>query len=113
MDEKTAPADAVATNTVNGSTRHDTTRQTDIGAAKDIGHGTADENKAAAMTLDAKEADEAARVEGTADEETVEKWNNPRINVYRFCAVSWSFVVIGMNDACIGVRPFSPSPDDI
>lgn len=32
-----------------------------------------------------------------------EAWDNPRINMYRYCAVNLSFFVMGMHDGCIGV----------
>lgn len=32
----------------------------------------------------------------------VERWNSPRINIYRLAATFWSFVVMGMNDAAYG-----------
>ncbi|KAF7559306.1 hypothetical protein G7046_g4849 [Stylonectria norvegica] len=34
--------------------------------------------------------------------EALQRWNSPRINTYRFCAANFSFVIMGMNDACIG-----------
>lgn len=33
----------------------------------------------------------------------LEKWNHPRINVYRSFATFWSFLVMGSNDAAYGV----------
>lgn len=38
----------------------------------------------------------------TASSDQVEKWNSPRINLYRFPAVLWAFTVAGMNDATYG-----------
>lgn len=38
----------------------------------------------------------------TASTEQIEKWNYPRINMYRFPAVLWAFTVAGMNDATYG-----------
>lgn len=37
-----------------------------------------------------------------ASMDQVEKWNYPRINLYRFPAVNWAFAVAGMNDATYG-----------
>ncbi|TVY16730.1 hypothetical protein LARI1_G004638 [Lachnellula arida] len=33
----------------------------------------------------------------------LEKWNRPRINIYRYLATLYSFVIMGMNDAAYGV----------
>lgn len=35
----------------------------------------------------------------------LEQWNSSRANTYRFCATNLSFLIMGMNDACIGVSP--------
>ena len=32
-----------------------------------------------------------------------EKWNHPRINIYRSFSTFWSFLVMGANDAAYGV----------
>lgn len=34
----------------------------------------------------------------------LERWNKPRINTYRYCVVNLSLLIMGMNDACLGVR---------
>lgn len=36
---------------------------------------------------------------------TLEKWNKPNINIYRYLATIFSFVIMGMNDAAYGVSP--------
>lgn len=33
----------------------------------------------------------------------LEKWNSPRINIYRSFSTFWSFLVMGANDAAYGV----------
>jgi hypothetical protein len=33
----------------------------------------------------------------------VQKWNQPRTNVLRLAASCWGFMIMGMNDAAIGV----------
>jgi hypothetical protein len=32
-----------------------------------------------------------------------ESWNEPKVNVIRFVSVNLTFVIMGMNDACLGV----------
>lgn len=32
----------------------------------------------------------------------LERWNVPRINAWRFVVTNYSFIVMGMNDACVG-----------
>jgi hypothetical protein len=39
------------------------------------------------------------------DEEILERWNTPKINLGRFLAALYSFIVMGMNDAAYGVSP--------
>jgi hypothetical protein len=39
----------------------------------------------------------------TAAIETQERWNHPQINMYRTFATFWSFIVLGANDAALGV----------
>jgi hypothetical protein len=36
--------------------------------------------------------------------EPLEQWNKPRINLYRYFATLYSFIVMGMNDSAYGVR---------
>lgn len=37
------------------------------------------------------------------DEEVLERWNTPRINLWRYLAALYSFIIMGMNDAAYGV----------
>ena len=39
------------------------------------------------------------------DEEILERWNTPRINLWRYLAALYSFIIMGMNDAAYGVSP--------
>jgi len=34
--------------------------------------------------------------------EELEKWNSPSINMYRYFATIYSFIIMGMNDAAYG-----------
>ncbi len=34
---------------------------------------------------------------------SLEKWNSPTINIYRYLAALFSFIILGMNDAAFGV----------
>lgn len=36
-------------------------------------------------------------------DEVLERWNKPRINLYRYLAALYSFIIMGMNDAAYGV----------
>jgi hypothetical protein len=40
----------------------------------------------------------------TTPAEKLERWNTPRLNLWRTLAAFWSFVVMGSNDAAYGVR---------
>lgn len=42
-------------------------------------------------------------------EEKLDTWNGSRTNSYRFFVTLWSFIIMGMNDAAIGVSPPSVS----
>lgn len=39
----------------------------------------------------------------TAAQPQIETWKNPRINIWRFCATNFAFVILGANDAVYGV----------
>ena len=43
------------------------------------------------------------KVDTTQDTRGLEQWNRPRINIYRYLATLYSFVIMGMNDAAYGV----------
>ncbi|KAK8078394.1 hypothetical protein PG996_004564 [Apiospora saccharicola] len=50
-------------------------------------------------------AADSARDDGSSQavpSHAVEKWNEPRINIYRLLVTNYSFVIMGMSDACIG-----------
>ncbi len=50
-------------------------------------------------------------IEHTADQQDIplpennslEQWNNPRINIYKYFSALFSFIIMGMNDAAPGV----------
>ena len=33
----------------------------------------------------------------------LEKWNEPKLNAYRYLATNFGLLIMGMNDACLGV----------
>ncbi|CAG9980811.1 unnamed protein product [Clonostachys byssicola] len=35
-----------------------------------------------------------------------ESWNEPKVNAMRFVSVNLTFVIMGMNDACLGIEPY-------
>jgi hypothetical protein len=60
----------------------------------------------ASITLEAlpREVSRTESVTGDTDSfRALEKWNQPRINVYRSFSTFWSFLVMGANDAAYGV----------
>jgi len=48
---------------------------------------------------DTEEQLEAQHVENNS----LEKWNSPSINTYRYLAANFGFIIMGMNDAAYGV----------
>ncbi|TVY59055.1 hypothetical protein LCER1_G000378 [Lachnellula cervina] len=50
-----------------------------------------------------KTNEEAGAARGAGE---LEKWNRPRINIYRYLATLYSFVIMGMNDAAYGLETF-------
>lgn len=77
----------------------------DIGSPVE-GTINAEGQKAFAVPREAVQGEEVDDAGGEAvfeHDQPGERWNSPRINTYRFLAVNWSFIVLGMNDACIGV----------
>lgn len=58
------------------------------------------------ITLEALPRDPSATESLTGDSDgfrALEKWNQPRINIYRSFSTFWSFLVMGANDAAYGV----------
>lgn len=53
------------------------------------------------QAADAQQSDEALAPPTAVG--VVEKWNEPRSNIYRTFATFWSFLVMGANDAAYGV----------
>ncbi|PMD54818.1 MFS general substrate transporter [Hyaloscypha bicolor E] len=56
-----------------------------------------------------EENDEVADLEETPPDSAVEalqKWNSPRINMFRVPATFWSFFVVGMNDGSYGLEEY-------
>ncbi|KAK8863272.1 major facilitator superfamily domain-containing protein [Apiospora arundinis] len=65
------------------------------------------DDRRAHMGQDPVKAETAAGAGGDGAPEavpshTVEKWNDPRINIYRLLVTNYSFVIMGMSDACLG-----------
>ncbi|PQE21758.1 hypothetical protein CJF30_00010586 [Rutstroemia sp. NJR-2017a BBW] len=53
--------------------------------------------------LEAGNKSEEPRIHRVATEPiTLERWNEPRINLYRYLSALYSFIVLGMNDAAYG-----------
>jgi hypothetical protein len=48
--------------------------------------------------------------ESENDSPSQEQWNTPRINIYRYFATIYSFIIMGMNDAAYGVSSPSTLP---
>jgi hypothetical protein len=38
--------------------------------------------------------------------EQLERWNYPRVNLWRTLAAFWGFIIMGMNDAAVGVSDY-------
>jgi hypothetical protein len=38
---------------------------------------------------------------------TLERWNTPKVNIYRFVVANYSFIMLGMNDGALGVSHLS------
>jgi hypothetical protein len=49
--------------------------------------------------------DESAHIDPEPTVDTLEQWNNPRINTWRFLATLLSFLMMGGNDGAFGVWP--------
>lgn len=60
-----------------------------------------DEKVAPLPVLDGEDITEVPPI--TTLEETRERWNGTRINTCRFFVTCWSFIIMGMNDAAVGV----------
>jgi hypothetical protein len=41
-------------------------------------------------------------------EAVLHRWNESRVNTFRFLTTLYSFIIMGMSDGAVGVRRFSP-----
>ncbi|KAK0635121.1 major facilitator superfamily domain-containing protein [Bombardia bombarda] len=64
---------------------------------------SASASASASATGAANASDEEAAIPPPAAVEVLQKWNEPRINTYRFLAANYSFIILGMSDGVIGV----------
>jgi hypothetical protein len=63
------------------------------------------------ITSGSVEDESKQKVESTDEElenpvtekESLQQWNNPSINTYRYLGANFSFIIMGMNDAAYGV----------
>lgn len=46
----------------------------------------------------------------SSEEMPLQRWNESKTNMFRYFATLYSFTVMGMNDAAIGVCSFAPAP---
>lgn len=46
-------------------------------------------------------------VERVSSSPSQEKWNSPKINISRYCVCNLSLLIMGMNDACLGVSLYT------
>lgn len=67
----------------------------------DVETGRVDEKDAGVQS----QLDERMNAEGGGEEK--ERWNSSTESIFRFVAVNTSFLIMGMNDACVGVRLYS------
>ncbi|KAI0016276.1 tRNA wybutosine-synthesizing protein [Xylariomycetidae sp. FL0641] len=63
--------------------------------------GAAKEEKKEAVTT-SQDPEASPDAESKAEEESLERWNHPPINAYRYLATILCFVIMGMSDAAIG-----------
>ncbi|KAH6656200.1 major facilitator superfamily domain-containing protein [Truncatella angustata] len=61
-----------------------------------------DTTTVAHQSHDAEKADEQEPPPAQSTKPSLERWNHPRINMFRFLVTNYSFIIMGMNDACVG-----------
>lgn len=64
--------------------------------------GAVDPEKAARFQSAHNTTDDEAIPE-SRQEIPLQKWNEPRVNIFRFFATLYSFIILGMNDGVMGV----------
>ena len=72
-----------------------------LGGAEEI-------NRSTHSSFDQVETGNFEAADGTVVE-AAEKWNSPRINIFRVGATFWSMMIMGANDAAYGVS-VTPAP---
>ncbi|KAM5382798.1 hypothetical protein ACJZ2D_002189 [Fusarium nematophilum] len=82
---------------MSGDTTIRDTREVEASQERGSHHGQHQE-KQEAVQVDPQAATEDS-AESTIE---LEHWNNPRINAYRYYVANLSFLIMGMNDGCIG-----------
>ncbi len=66
-----------------------------------------DSNDSGLARHNSKQINEYTDVESPPTEPALVRWNKPRINIYRYLAANFSFIIMGMNDAAYGVSLIS------
>jgi hypothetical protein len=61
------------------------------------------ESQRSKIVRDEDDADGSLPSPTTATDE-IQKWNYPRKNMFRTFAAFWGFIIMGANDAAVGVR---------
>lgn len=64
--------------------------------------GTGETNRSSHSSFDQIVSGNFEATDGTVVE-AAEKWNSPRINIFRVGATFWSMMIMGANDAAYGV----------
>lgn len=54
-------------------------------------------------SCDLQDTKEQVNIDTFSDAPVLERWNEPRINAYRYFAALYSFILMGMTDAANGV----------
>lgn len=93
-----------------------------MATASEIHHESDDATTKESKTSDSSTLEEEMKREPGVGEDEIEppksslqQWNSPNINKYRYLGANYSFIIMGMNDAAYGVcLSFPPlfSPED-
>jgi hypothetical protein len=75
-----------------------------ISSDDDIQPGGVEDPEKAVPTQDATDEESGTASPQSAPHKELQRWNESKVNIFRFFATLFSFTLIGMTDAVVGVR---------
>lgn len=78
-------------------------REKEASAAQGHGGGTTDVERAKHLPKEPQDEESSGHPSDNPEHAAREKWNESRTNIFRFSVALFGFIIMGMNDAVLGV----------